>query len=282
MTNVADNGNRDRVVDFYSGFGEKEWGRLDREPLEFAVNLHYMKRHLAQKSRLLDIGAGPGKYAMKLAEWGHSLTLADLTPLMVELATAKAAELGLEERFDGGFHVCDACDLSAFADESFDAALMLGPLYHLQDASKRQAAARELHRVVKPGGLVFVAFRSRVNQLVNALLQPEQWKPLNGMDALETFMADGRFDHADPGRYTGAYFYDLAEIEPFMAEQGFESVKLIGSTNVGAMLRPENWTYWANKGEDERARLFERLIRLAEDPSVLGISSHLLYIGRRR
>ncbi|MGM0877947.1 MAG: hypothetical protein ACQEWV_25280 [Bacillota bacterium] len=58
-------------------------------------------------------------------------------------------------------------------------------------------------------------------------------------------------------------------------------MELIGS-NVGAILTNENWNYWRNKGEQEVDKILKLLIEKAADPYILGISSHLLYIGKKR
>lgn len=84
---------RSRVVDYYSKFDE--WGRLDREPLEFLINIHYIRQSLPASGLVLDNGAGPGKYAVELARLGYQVTLSDLTPASVELAEQKANEMGL-------------------------------------------------------------------------------------------------------------------------------------------------------------------------------------------
>jgi 2-polyprenyl-3-methyl-5-hydroxy-6-metoxy-1,4-benzoquinol methylase len=102
------------IVEYYSRFDE--WGRLDREPLEFQINWHYMCQYLPPAGRVLDNGAGPGKYAMKLAECGHSVTLTDLTPRLVESAIQKSAELGLDDRFEG-FHIRNATHLEFLSEE---------------------------------------------------------------------------------------------------------------------------------------------------------------------
>lgn len=81
--------------------------------------------------KVLDNGAGPGKYAMELAKLGYKVTLSDITPKLVEVATKKAAELELAEQFDG-FHNLNAIDLEGIPDKNYDVSLMLGPLYHLQ------------------------------------------------------------------------------------------------------------------------------------------------------
>lgn len=267
------------IIEYYEAFDE--WGRLNREPLEFTVNWYYISKYLPPSGHVLDNGAGPGKYAMELAKQGYRVTLSDLTPRFVSVAEEQAVRLQLESQFDG-FHVLNAADLHLFSDEVFDASLMLGPLYHLQAEADRSKAADELYRVTKSGGVVFVAFQTRTRMLLNSLLHPGHWKPNHTMDNLEQFWATGRFNHEDKGRFTGAYYFDTAAIEPFMKEHGFEKVSLIGSTSVGALLRPEQVDYWRDQGDEAYRKYIELMISTAEDPALLGVSSHLLYIGRRR
>lgn len=267
------------VIDYYESFGEREWSRLDREPLELLVNLHYIKEYLPTSGAILDNGAGPGKYSMELAKLGYNITLTDLTPKFVHLAAEKSEELGLSERFSG-FHVLNAENLIGIEDNTFDASLMLGPLYHIQDENGRINAVKELFRVTKPKGIVFVAFRSRINHVLDSLLRPENWKPNNSIDNIQEFMETGVFNHEETGRFTGAYFYNLEDIKPFMESNGFETLQLIGSTNLGFSLNKDHWSYWNNKGEYNK--LIDLLIETACDPSVLGLSSHLLYIGRKK
>ena len=266
------------VINYYSGFDE--WGRLDREPIEFLVNWHYIKKYLGASGAVLDNGAGPGKYSLKLAEEGYRVTLADLTPNLVEIAKAKAEESGLSEQFDG-FYNMDARNLEALAEGQFDATIMFGPLYHLQQEEDRVKAVNELYRVTKKNGLVFVAFMPRSKHMLNSLMSPENWLPNNTMDAIQKFTETGYFNHADKGRFTGAYYFRVEDIEPFMESNGFEKLALIGS-NVGAMIPKQHWNYWREKGEAEMSKIVDLLIESATDPYLLGVSSHLLYIGKKK
>ncbi|RUS45839.1 bifunctional 2-polyprenyl-6-hydroxyphenol methylase/3-demethylubiquinol 3-O-methyltransferase UbiG [Cohnella sp. AR92] len=267
-----------KVVDYYTSFGDREWRRLDREPLEFIINMHYIRQYLPASGRILDNGAGPGKYTMELARSGYQVTLSDLTDKMVEIARTKSNELGLQDQFEN-FLVLNATELRGLSDEYFDASLMLGPLYHLQNEIDRSRAVAELNRVTKRNGTVFVAFRSRINQVINSLVSPEVWRPNNTIDEINRFIQSGNFNHSDEGRFTGAYFYNIEDINPFMEEHGFECIDLIGSTNIGTAIQPEQWEYWKSKGDYHK--LIELLIRVAREPSVLGMSSHLLYVGRK-
>ncbi|MDI2587940.1 class I SAM-dependent methyltransferase [Psychrobacillus sp. NEAU-3TGS] len=266
------------IINYYNQFDE--WGRLDREPIEFQVNWHYIKKYLPTIGRVLDNGAGPGKYSMKLAAEGYKVTLTDLTPKLVDFAKSKAIELGLEKQFDG-LYAADARKLNMLKNEQFDASLMLGPMYHLQDEQDRLKAVEELYRVTKKNGLVFVAYMPRVRHILTSLLAPENWKPNNNIDTIVQFSQTGCFNHADEGRFTGAYYFNIEDINPFMESQGFESIQLIGS-NIGTILNNESWNYWRDKGEQELQKVIDLIIEKGADPYILGISSHLLYIGRKR
>jgi len=100
-----------------------------------------------------DIGGGPGRYALWLAELGHRVEHCDLAPGHVEqLASLRRA--GVTTR------VADARRLD-LDDGAVDAVLLLGPLYHLQSTQERVAALTEAARIVVPGGPVFAAAISR-------------------------------------------------------------------------------------------------------------------------
>jgi ubiquinone/menaquinone biosynthesis C-methylase UbiE len=264
------------IINYYNKFDE--WGRLEREPIEYHVNWHYIKKYLPKTGHVLDNGAGPGKYSMELAKEGYNVTLSDLTPRLVDIAKSKAIELNLNHKFND-FLVADARELYILEDEKFDASLMLGPMYHLQDEIDRIKAVNEIKRVTKKGGLIFVAFMPRVRHIFTSLLYPENWKPNDSMDAINHFSKTGCFNHWDEGRFTGAYYFNIEEIKPFMESQGFETLELLGS-NVGAILNKDSWDYWKDKGEEEK--VIKLIIDKATDPYILGVSTHLLYIGKKK
>jgi hypothetical protein len=100
------------------------------------------------------------------------------------------------------------------------------------------------------------------------------------MAAIQSFKETGIFDHADQGRFTGAYFFNIADIQPFFERHGFETVSLLSSSGIGGRLTQENWAYWQSRGEEKQ--LMELIYESAADPYLLGATaSHLLYIGRK-
>lgn len=267
-----------KVIKYYNQFDE--WGRLEREPIEFQVNLHYIKKYLPKSGNVLDNGAGPGKYAIELAKEGYHVTLTDITTSLVEIAKSKVKEMGLENHFNG-FYVADARRLKMMKDESFDASFMLGPLYHLQEEKERIEAVKELNRVTKKNGIVFVAFMPRIRHVYNSLINPDNWRPNDNLETIIQFSKTGCFDHEEEHRFTGAYYFNIDDINPFMEELGFETIQLIGS-NAGTILNESSWSYWKKKGQQEIEKIIGFIIDQATNPYILGISSHLLYIGKKK
>jgi SAM-dependent methyltransferase len=119
------------------------------------------ERFLPGSGRVADIGGGPGTHASHLAGLGYEVVLVDPVPGHIEHASADA---GFSSRLG------DARDLP-LPDASFDAVLLMGPLYHLPDAADRQLALREALRVLRPGGRLLAEVISRYVWIVDATAQ---------------------------------------------------------------------------------------------------------------
>ena len=272
---------RDAVRAYYESFGEREWERLERPAdgaLEWEVHRRALEAQLPPSGRVLDIGGGPGRYSIWLAERGYQAVLADVSPRLLDIARRKAAEAGasLEAVVEA-----DAADLSRWADASFDAVLCLGPFYHLPVAAERARAAAELLRVLKPGGPAFIALISRYLFLRRAIVFPDERHHLTDPDFLRKLMGEGRFDNDSPGRLNQGFGTTIEEIRPFFEGAGFETMALLASEGMAAGLAQ---SLDVLAGEDRPA--FEAAVQLiadsAGDPSLLGASNHILYVGRRR
>ena len=268
---------------YYAGFAEREWERLTNPDadgaVEFAVTCHTIAAHLPPGSHVLDLGGGPGRYANWLAERGHRVTLADLSPELLAIARARIAASGVGALVEEIIEA-DARDLSRWADGSFDAALCLGPFYHLPDPSDRERAASELARVLRPGGLAFVALMPRLVFLRRTLALADERRRLARPDFVARLLDDGVFLNDVPGRFTSAYGARPEEIAPFFARHGFTPLALLAAEGFTAGLGGA-LAELATADHAAYAAALDVVIQTAGDPSILGTSNHLLYVGRR-
>ena len=154
---------KDTVRAYYASFGEREWQRLtnpDDGTVEFALTKQLLATYLPPSGRLLDLGGGPGRYTIWLAERGYQVVLADLSPELLAIARTQIVAADVDHQVEAIVEA-DACDLSRWPSASFDAVVCLGPFYHLPDPADRMRAAQELTRVLRPGGIAAVAFMPR-------------------------------------------------------------------------------------------------------------------------
>jgi ubiquinone/menaquinone biosynthesis C-methylase UbiE len=120
-----------------------------RPSLEFVRSMELLERLLpALPARVLDVGGGPGTYAAPLARRGYRVHVVDPVPLHVEQARQAA---GADPAAGFTAALSDARELTK-PDESQDAVLLFGPLYHLTETAHRQQALAEARRVLTPGG----------------------------------------------------------------------------------------------------------------------------------
>ncbi|MCW2484591.1 class I SAM-dependent methyltransferase [Candidatus Symbiopectobacterium sp. NZEC127] len=140
------------VVDYYTNTFNEHFRHLDAfGKIQQRRTLQLLKKYLLNKQKVIDIGGATGVYSFELAKCGHEVHLFDIVPIHIEKARKVSAETGIALH---GFHVGDAQDL-AFPDNTFDAVIVHGPLYHITDENSRLRVLKEAYRVLKPGGILF-------------------------------------------------------------------------------------------------------------------------------
>ncbi|MGH3429825.1 MAG: class I SAM-dependent methyltransferase [Mycobacteriales bacterium] len=267
------------VQDYYAAFGEREWSRLTNPSdgaVEFAVTCALLERHLPTTGRVLDIGGGPGRYTIWLASKGYRVVLADLSPNLLAIAHDKIASAKLNEQFEAIVEA-DARDLSAWAGASFDAVLSLGPFYHLPDPAHREGAARELGRVLRPGGVAAVAFMPRLSLLRRTLAIPDERHRVTDAAWLERLLRHGVFENDVPGRFTQGYGAVPSEIPHFFERHGFETVSLSSAESITMSL--PNLT---DADGSIPSPILSLIVEASSDPAILGLAGHLVYVGMKR
>ena len=243
--------------------------------LELVRTQEILARHLpAPPARVLDVGGGPGIYAAWLAGLGYETHLVDAVALHVDQARRAAEAAG---RPLASATVADARQLPG-PDGGHDAVLLLGPLYHLTERADRLAALRETHRVLRPGGIVFAAGVGRFASLLAGLFDGSFADP-DFRRIIERDLKDGQ--HRNPTSrdyFTTAFFHRPDELEAEVREAGFTVEALLGVEGPGWPLADLS-ERWADPERREHVLLAARAVE--REPSLLGLSPHILAVARR-
>lgn len=266
------------VRDYYTGRVREEWARLTQDAyhrLELETTLRFLENHLPQRGQILDAGGGPGRYTVELAKRGYKVVLLDLTPANLEFARqqirrAKVQD-SVEQIVEGSI-----VDLARFADSTFDAVLCLGgPLSHVLEPCNREKAIAELVRVGKRDAPIFVSVMGRLSVLVVELtLGPHEFE--------EPFFRPMRDIGHYPGHsgFTACHFFLPEELERAFRSRGVDILEMVGLEGLGAH-HAEKVNELAN--HEKRWQIWlETHYQTCTHPSVVGMSEHILLVGRKR
>jgi ubiquinone/menaquinone biosynthesis C-methylase UbiE len=245
--------------------------------LEFVRTQTLLERYLPPPPAVVaDVGGGPGRYAVWLADRGYRVHLVDPVPLHVEQARSAAPVrpgAALASAAVGDARALPLLDASA------DAVLLLGPLYHLTERAARLQALAEARRVCRQGGVIIAAaisrFASTLDGLRGGYLEDPTFAAVAAGD-----LRDGQHRNPtdDPAYFTTAYFHRPEELAMECAATGLTHEATVAVEGPGWFL-----TDLDARLADERSRavLLAALDALEAEPALLGASAHLLAVARR-
>jgi ubiquinone/menaquinone biosynthesis C-methylase UbiE len=268
----------DRIVRFYRDADEASRLQSGWFQLEHARTQELILRYLLPApGTVIDAGGGAGVYACWLAARGYQVHLIDPVPKHVEWARAASSEQP-DSRLVSA-EVGDARHLQ-HTDNSADAVLLLGPLYHLVEREDRVACLREAYRVLRPGGMVWGVgishFASLLDSLAHGFFDDPQFAPI-----LERDLQDGQHRNptANPLYFTDAFFHRPGELSREFLAAGFQVLEVLPVEGPCWLARDFD-RLWAD--QIQRDRLLTAVRKMEREPSVLGASSHIMAIGLKR
>lgn len=229
--------------------------------VEFFTTVRYIEKYLPTHGKLLDVGAGAGEYSLYFARKGYEVAALELADANL---SAFRAKLTAEDRLDPVQG--NALDLSRYDSDTFDAVLLLGPLYHLHAEADRLRCIEEAKRVCKADGMIFFAFIS--NDLVILTMQQCQADYLlNGDYNKETFRLED-----DP-----FVFHTVDGCRALLRKAGIHICHEVASDGASELLQE------LVNGLDPQA--YAQYLRyhfyICEKPEFLGMSNHLLFVGEK-
>jgi SAM-dependent methyltransferase len=279
----------DGVAAYFDELADGEWDRLEQTlqgRIRYAIHRRFLDEMLdglPEGARILDVGCGPGRFAIDMLRTGARVTLADLSQGQLDLARGRVEQAGLLEGVDG-FERLDVTDLSRFDDASFDAVVCYGGVLSYARESRPDAIA-ELRRVNRPGGPLLVSVMSLYGayRLLGPLDAASYLKERDRHAPWETVVA------GEPVVLTAADSTEFHQpVALFTADGLREGLEAAGLT-VERMATanplvpgPVGLAIEAISGSDEAsAALMELELALCDRPALLDAGEHLIALGRR-
>jgi ubiquinone/menaquinone biosynthesis C-methylase UbiE len=254
-------------ADFYDAFGDREFIRPSLTNIVSEL-LHRTELHRA-RGRVLDVGAGVGRFSVPLARLCSSMVVVDVSAGQLERNRALLANRGLLSKVECHLER-DVSELTGLSDDAFDTVVCFrGPLNYC--TGSYQAATRELFRVLRPGGLLLLSVRSvhsGVRPFVQAAFQTQDPHSLSA--ALALFDAP-LLEHATspPMR-----LFSVREMISLVTAYGGVVDRMTGD----GMLAP-----WLDRSAPRH--LWRRLVRierrLAPDPYSIAHANHVIMTVRK-
>lgn len=258
----------EKIKNYYEDYDEDS--RLIKDnshSIEFITTTKYLDKYISTGDKVLEVGAGTGRYSFYYTEKGCSVTALELSEKHVDIMKSKLGKNHLNMKVLQG----NALDLSQFNDKLYDAVLCLGPMYHLTSEDDRKKCIGECLRVLKPGGLISIAYISKFSHFVDMIRRNKE--DINDIGLQNILNTGVEFNDSRACFYFSTY----DDIEKMMDENEIKKIKHIGTDGIADMLRAS-----VNEFTDEEFNLWIKFhLDTCENPNLIGYSKHGLYIGRK-
>lgn len=268
----------DWVRQYYDEYGMREWNRWEESPVErvkFSIHLHHLQNHVGPTDRVLEIGAGAGRFTQELAKITSHIVVADISPGQLRLNREHAVEYGFADSIEDWIE-CDMCACeSVFDPETFDVVVCYGgPLSYVFE--RRHDAIAQLRRVTKLGGTLLFGVMSlwgTIHQYFPGVLDVDS-------ESNREIIATGNLIEktVGPGRHY-AHMYRSAELASVLKKGGLEIMALSSSNCLAT-----NWIDILSELAEESPKwlhLIEMEVEACQEPGCLDMGTHIIAICRK-
>lgn len=237
---------------------------MDTESFDSSTDEELISELMKQRSqiKILDVGAGTGRYSVPLAEEGYDVTALELVKHNLGRLKQKSGKV---KAYQG-----NATKLKKFGADEFDLTLVFGPMYHLKSEEEKLAALNEAKRVTKPGGYILVAYIMNEYSVITYAIKEKHIK-----EGIEGGMLDENF-HCTEKANDLYSFVRLEDIEELNTKAGLKREKIIAADGAANYIRP-----FLNALDEEEFDMFVQYhLSTCERADLMGASAHTVDILR--
>lgn len=249
----------------YNKFCEDKRLTRRRGQVEYITSMKYIHEYIGdnKEAKILDVGAGTGRYSVQLANEGYDVTAIELVKHNLGVLKSKKSNV---KAMQG-----TALDLSRFEENSFDITLVFGPMYHLYTLEDKVKALKEAKRVTKVGGVILVAYIMNEYSVLTY-----GFKENNIIKCIEEGKIDENFHTISEPEDLYDYVR-IEDIDKINENAGMKRIKLIAADGPANYIRPI-----LNKMDEETFKMFIKYhLSTCERPELLGASAHTVDILRK-
>ena len=257
--------NEEMLKTYYNKFNENK--RLDSRHgiVEFNTSMKYILEYLKKydNPKILDLGAGTGKYSLSLYELGYDVTAVELVKHNLKYITMKNPNI---KAFLG-----NALDLSKFNDNSFDLIIMFGPMYHLHDMDEKIKALSEAKRIIKNDGVIFICYYMNEYAIIkHGFIDGFINEAITNNSFDESF----KIKTSDNDLYS---YYRLEDINHLNEIVGLKRIDIFTQDLLTDYFRKE-----INKMDEETFNLYlDYIYKVSNKKEIIGIGSHIVDIVKK-
>ena len=257
--------NKDNLIKYYNKFNEDK--RLTRRHgiVEFKIAMKYITEYLKEMNnpKIIDIGAGTGKYSIELFNMGYDVTAVELVKHNLRLIEKKCNSI---KSYEG-----NATDLKMLKDKSFDVVILFGPLYHLISKDEKLKALNEAKRILKDDGIIFISYLMNEYAILTY-----GFKEGNILECINNNKLDSSYHIVsnDDDLYS---YVRLEDIDELNILSNLKRIKIVSQDGPTDYMRPI-----INKlSEEEFDEYINYHLSICERHELLGASSHILDIVKK-
>jgi S-adenosylmethionine-dependent methyltransferase len=223
------------VRDYYNNHANQEWERFDDAlcKIEFISTLRLIDKYFPKRGSVCDIGGGPGRYTLELAGKGYQVTLFDISEEAVKLARTRLEQSGLQAQ---QMIIGDARDLRTLISGKFDAALLMGPMYHVIDSAERHQILCQLKDILNPHGVAIIAYLNSWGLIRTGIVDFPEW--YKDIMKLRSMLNDQVFQGETLSNFTECYWSTPEAALREIRSAGLEVISYAGVESFAGGMHP--------------------------------------------